>query len=1111
MTESLEIFCAYAHEDEPLRSALAKHLSALKRQGLIASWHDREINAGKEWAKEIDTHLNSAQIILLLVSPDFLYSDYCYGVELKRAMERHKQGEASVIPVIVRPVDWEQEPLGQLKVLPFDGRPVTSWPNQDEAFLEIAKGLRKVVEEIREMHASSFNSTHASASGASPINIDSGRKDGLFPLNFQIMRTKARIKTPSLILLLGTTSAFTGLELMRQMLSLQESIDRQRIALVYIDTDDPPAELVQFRQEHKSLFQEFPLRIAVPDNIRETEMIEQIEGGHTTTAFGPEPHTFIEKRIPQSSSNGTGGIRNDGHVAACYHYDRIHDTLDCALDAIIHSNTEGELPGRFNEVQVNIVAFLGGGTAGGVLTDMAVLVREMLSARQLKQRLNLFCMLPGPVKGISPGDLYWRKSNATACLLELLAFSRAAVANSVDGKYYRKYIRDNVQLLTEGPIANEIYLVGRNSMDDASDITRLVGLDLFQRITDASGVGFLEHSKYIDRRSLGGFDDHKLPKMFSTTCPLDIRFPIDEVITCFAQISASHLLLELENYQPPALNTNVTEEQQWLTKWNDILDFHVATSKSVPITLPTFQREEFVRISQTQLNDQWYKLEIFEHDIERNIKAAFRLKRQEEEQRIDAAPKLDADSIAHLRFIYQHIQYLQKLREEYKYVLAAFNEKPIRQVPPRPIKLENSLLSFSLKRFFRDYATLLCEAYNERIRCHAKATYYRLLTELLQDLSQQVEEALSIVWFIGEDVKAYAKKLSKASLTSQVWQGYLEQPHPNQRHLFALRTLTAQNGRNVAMERLYRWATGGDQWTSDDKDSDDARNELLLLGVPSSSRLSSKSALVPVKSGLVPVQRNQTGDADTWEPHFNYGIFVDRFVEHLRTVASGASADDNAHSNRQRAMKMLVLVANEAVRYFQHFYRDIFRDMNVFELLDKATTSSLSEQERANQISRYLLEHLEHMRSLMTSSIGFEAELWQQGPSVTLDTSIYLGICWQNTSERKLLERVLDNLGSLTNRGQSPIYNSAIDPHRLQLSYGQHGISLSTIRDFYLEQNSAMEAYLDHQQKWEKTNGKGSPPVHSSGEAQRLVWEPGTLGYDAPLPELVMRRPFRPM
>jgi hypothetical protein len=99
---SLEIFYSYAHEDERLRKALDKHLSLLKRDGLISDWYDHKITAGKEWASEILTHLDSAQIILSLVSPDFIASDYCYSVEMQRAMERHELGDACVIPIILQ-------------------------------------------------------------------------------------------------------------------------------------------------------------------------------------------------------------------------------------------------------------------------------------------------------------------------------------------------------------------------------------------------------------------------------------------------------------------------------------------------------------------------------------------------------------------------------------------------------------------------------------------------------------------------------------------------------------------------------------------------------------------------------------------------------------------------------------------------------------------------------------------------------------------------------------------------------------------------------------------------------------------------------------------------
>jgi hypothetical protein len=142
------IFYSYSHKDEELRDELEKHLSILKRQGVITGWHDRRIGAGKEWKGEIDTHLNTAHVILLLISADFLASDYCYDVEMKRAMERHEAGEARVIPVILRPVDWEGAPFGKLQALPTDAKPVTEWPNRDKAFWDVARRIRAAVEEL---------------------------------------------------------------------------------------------------------------------------------------------------------------------------------------------------------------------------------------------------------------------------------------------------------------------------------------------------------------------------------------------------------------------------------------------------------------------------------------------------------------------------------------------------------------------------------------------------------------------------------------------------------------------------------------------------------------------------------------------------------------------------------------------------------------------------------------------------------------------------------------------------------------------------------------------------------------------------------------------------
>jgi hypothetical protein len=114
----------------------------LKREGLIESWHDRKITAGSEVDNSIDEKVETAQVILLLVSPDFLASAYCYEREMQRAMKRHDEGSARVIPIILRPCDWRSAPFGKLLAAPKDGKPVTKWPDRDDAFLDIVQKIR---------------------------------------------------------------------------------------------------------------------------------------------------------------------------------------------------------------------------------------------------------------------------------------------------------------------------------------------------------------------------------------------------------------------------------------------------------------------------------------------------------------------------------------------------------------------------------------------------------------------------------------------------------------------------------------------------------------------------------------------------------------------------------------------------------------------------------------------------------------------------------------------------------------------------------------------------------------------------------------------------------
>lgn len=147
-SQPISLFFCYSHKDRDLRDELDRHLAALRRTGLITAWYDGEILPGTPWGTEIENQLNTAQIILLLVSSDFMQSDYCYGKEMTRAMARHFAKKACVIPVLLRPVDWTGAPFSYLQMLPSNATPVTSWSDLDEALTDVAEGIRRVVTEL---------------------------------------------------------------------------------------------------------------------------------------------------------------------------------------------------------------------------------------------------------------------------------------------------------------------------------------------------------------------------------------------------------------------------------------------------------------------------------------------------------------------------------------------------------------------------------------------------------------------------------------------------------------------------------------------------------------------------------------------------------------------------------------------------------------------------------------------------------------------------------------------------------------------------------------------------------------------------------------------------
>src|SRR5258708_3940807 len=146
--QEIKLFYCYARKDKPLRDELEIHLSWLKRRYQLTNWHDHEILPGEEWEQAIDENLNTAHLILLLISPDFMASDYCFSKEMRRALERHTEGTCRVIPIILRPTYWEDAPFSSIQLLPTNAKPITSWPNPDEAFQDVVTEISRTIKDL---------------------------------------------------------------------------------------------------------------------------------------------------------------------------------------------------------------------------------------------------------------------------------------------------------------------------------------------------------------------------------------------------------------------------------------------------------------------------------------------------------------------------------------------------------------------------------------------------------------------------------------------------------------------------------------------------------------------------------------------------------------------------------------------------------------------------------------------------------------------------------------------------------------------------------------------------------------------------------------------------
>ena len=245
MATPLSVFISYAHEDEIFLEKLRNHLTSLVREQLIAGWHDRMITAGGDWEREIKARLENADIIVLLVSSDFTGSEYCVGTEAALAVERWKANKARVVPVIVRPVDWKRLPLGSgssqtslglLNALPKDGQPITLWPNEDQAYENVATGLRAVINDVNRQRASvasSPESTPTSAATLRPVSPPPSQS-GRDPVQTAINRLMPFLETDSVTWFLGPRTTSPSLDssirdchIARTLLADLELVDSQ--------------------------------------------------------------------------------------------------------------------------------------------------------------------------------------------------------------------------------------------------------------------------------------------------------------------------------------------------------------------------------------------------------------------------------------------------------------------------------------------------------------------------------------------------------------------------------------------------------------------------------------------------------------------------------------------------------------------------------------------------------------------------------------------------------------------------------------------------------------------------------------------------------------------
>lgn len=770
-------------------------------------------------------------------------------------------------------------------------------------------------------------------------------------------------------------------------------------------------------------------------------------------------HLLIEPHLPRSYSHGAGGIRNNGHVALSANVDEIATRIEQLLSALVSYGGE-RTERRARDILVNIVAFLGGGTGSGTLPDMAVLVRNILRRNGYPARVFIYCLLPEHIGSATPQEISWRRSNMVATLEELMALSIVGHTTS----RYQKLVGGLPLDIEAEPVANEIFLFGRTEMSSPAQVAQIAGMDMFMRLCDRSGVGRHERSLQSDLQCLVQRDDRNLYTMFGTSCPMEVVLPARELAEAFAYRSAGTLISDLTSYGRASTPTGARHaaaraEETTATLRSDLRQRYLKRAKPWREALrPEFQRlpaGPFERArTQRALDVLWEAMEDRVDRAAGEMEDARDALLAEEEAAIDSTVPPNATGGVGPLALWRML-----LEERLRLYQAALREETdgARGAPPRDTQVEATLISARLPLGQAGRVRAVHEAYNRQLTARVEIERRRLTVDLLRQLCDRVESRLSQLQSFVPELSSSATQdyLASREQSYPELSGRLTRAHPHRTNVFDLDELRT-NGHSWPTERLYE-------------------------------HLHNSAA----------ADRDSSGQ----NPH------IGRFLEWAIKTHGPL-----ALSPRQSAQQF----AERVVEYFRDvvYLPALQRTTLLHAVADFCKEAGDRSGDRA--IETVVTAHLGRMKEHVQPLIKHNPGVWEGGTQLLRPTAS-LGLSME-PHQRELVQRIVNQVGGVGQSGQAirPAVQDSLDPHRIQLLYAQHGFSLTSVGDFYAEENSAMADYKYHQHRWDGTGhdgsyGQGGLPVFTSREAERLVKDGRALGdpQGRDLIERTVRDPFK--